>query len=322
MSKLSPSLRSKLQTGLLGVGFAVAVFSVQEADRIWSFWIFEHRWPALVDFMGRTVFEGQAFGGGDPVVLYLLTVLVAYYISSKRPSSRFYRVRPHLGFVILSAAVWALGLVHALKWAVGRARPFEVLYAGIPFTAWHDIGPHFISEGIYRGSFPSGHTSQAALLLTLGYILASLADDRPVLKPAAWIWSAAVVLFTAVMGAARVMAMSHWLTDVIGGFFFTWIGIHISYHWVLRVPDQTAFFRANGRWPRAPEAWELRLAGWLVGAIAGAAAAVLGARAFFRPQEALLGLLLPAGAALVLVCIARAKSLRAKALLELEGAAR
>ena len=320
MSNILQPFRGPLQAGLMGVGFAVSITAVQGSDKAWSFWMHEHRWPALVDFMGRTIFEGQALGGGDPVVLYLLAALIGYYLAWKNgPAGRFYRHRSLLGFVAVSAACWGLGIVHALKWAVGRARPFEVLFTGAPFTAWHDIGPHFVTEGIYHGSFPSGHTAQAALLLTLAYVLAAGAEHRAGLRPAAWLWTAVCLLFTTAMGAARVMALSHWLTDVIAGLFFTWIGIHASYHWILKVPAQVSFFRKTGRWPQAPEAWELRLSAWLLGTLAGFSMAVLGARALFRPGEALLGLLLPAGTGLLIVCFNRCRKLRKKALREMEG---
>jgi membrane-associated phospholipid phosphatase len=212
-----------------------------------------------------------------------------------------------------------LGIVHALKWAVGRARPFEVLYTGAPFSAWYDIGPHFVTEGIYHGSFPSGHTAQAALLLTVAYVLASGAADRPALRPAAWLWTLICLSFITAMGAARVMALSHWLTDVIAGLFFTWIGVHVSYHWILKIPAQTFYFRETGSWPRAPEAWELRLSVWLLGALAGFSAAMLGTRALFRPGEADLGLLLPLGAALLIVCVGRFRRLRKRAFRQMEG---
>jgi membrane-associated phospholipid phosphatase len=264
------------------------------------------------------MFEGQAPGCGDAVVLYILCAIAGYYAAWKRSSGRTHRLRPQLGFIVTSAAVWGLGLVHALKWAVGRARPMEVLYSGEPFTAWYRIGPHFVTEGVYRGSFPSGHTAQAALLLTLVYVIAAAARQRPPLRQASWGAGAFCLFYVAGMGAARVMALSHWLTDVVAGLFMTWLGIHITYHWLLQVPAQTAFYRKTGRWPRAPEAWELRLSAWLLGVLAGAAAAALGARALLRSDHQGLGFLLPIGAVLLTVSLLRARSLRQRALAELE----
>jgi hypothetical protein len=115
------------------------------------------------------------------------------------------------------------------------------------------------------------------------------------------------------------MALSHWPTDVIAGLFFTWIGVHVSYHWILKIPDQTSFFRETGSWPQAPVAWELRLSAWILGALAGFSAAVLGARALFRPGDVSLGLLLPAGAALLVVCFGRCRTLRKRAFRQMEG---
>ena len=38
---------------------------------------------------------------------------------------------------------------------------FEYISKGIfkDFSEWYEFGPHFITEGIYRGSFPSGHSA-------------------------------------------------------------------------------------------------------------------------------------------------------------------
>lgn len=269
--------------------------------------------------MGRTVFEGQAFGGGDLVALYLLAAVGGYYVALKRSSGRFYRLRPYFGFVVTSAVVWGLGMVHALKWSIGRARPFEVLYTGLPFTPWHEIGPHFITEGIYQGSFPSGHTAQAALLLTFAYVLPAATERRAVPRAAAWAVGGLCLCFITAMGIARAMALSHWLTDVVGGLFLTWIGIQVTYHRILRLPEQKAFFLRIGRWPQAPEGWELKLSGWSVAALAGIAAAGLGARALFMPETRALALLLPAGAAGAVFALARAGALRRRAFLEMDG---
>ena len=319
MKKPARPARWAVQTVMLGILAAAAIVVVQGLDERWTQWISDHRWPQAVKFMVRSLFEGEGFGGGDPVVLFLLAAVIGYYIAWKRPGSRMGPLRAQLGFVLSSAIVWALGLVHALKWSIGRARPYQVLYGEDPFTAWYEFGPHFVSEGVYHGSFPSGHTAQAALLLTLAYLLAGAFGDRPWGRSAAWSWGALGLCLTAAMGMAQVMSLSHWLTDVIAGLFLTWIGIHLTYHLVLRVPDQTAFFRRADRWPQAPEGWELRLSAWLVVLLAGAAAAVLGIRALFRPQEPVFVPLLPLGAAVFFVSLYMARGARRRALQELDG---
>ena len=179
MKKPARPARWAVQTVMLGILAAAAIVVVQGLDERWTQWISDHRWPQAVKFMVRSLFEGEGFGGGDPVVLFLLAAVIGYYIAWKRPEGRMGPLRAQLGFVLSSAIVWALGLVHALKWSIGRARPYQVLYGEDPFTAWYEFGPHFVSEGVYHGSFPSGHTAQAALLLTLAYLLAGAFGDRP-----------------------------------------------------------------------------------------------------------------------------------------------
>ena len=318
LKKIRGLSRPVRQLGVLVIVFAAAMATAQGMDSEWTRWLSKHRWPSLVEFMGRSLFEAEGFGGGDPVVIYILAALGGYYLAWKRPEHRLHRLRPQFGFVVFSAAIWAFGLVHALKWSIGRARPPEVLRHGVPFSDWYALGPHFVTEGIYRGSFPSGHTAQAAVMFTLAYVLAGIGSDRPSLRLSAWVWAGLCLCYTSVMGIARCMSLSHWLTDVIAGLFLIWIGIHVSYHWILRVPEQTSFFRRTGRWPEGPAAWELRLSLWAVAALAGAAAAVLGARAWFLSDPAVLGLLLPAGAAAAVVSLYRAGLLRRRALGEMD----
>lgn len=86
-------------------------------------------------------------------------------------------------------------LTHALKWAVGRARPHQALGA---FT----YEP--FSQTDHMNSFPSGHTSSAvtiALLLGLYF---------PRLRGVFW-------FFAAVVALERIVTRNHYPSDVIAG---------------------------------------------------------------------------------------------------------
>ena len=155
--------------GLIAIvaGFFVAMAAITPVDYGWTVYLIEHRWDPAVTFLRRTVFEGSALGASDLPIFGLL-ILIGMYVwaSSRRASPMGVLLRPWLGFGMVATLAAGLGAVHTVKWIVGRARPYEVV-AGehLPFTPWYWPGPHFITEGVYRGSFPSGHTAVALLCL-------------------------------------------------------------------------------------------------------------------------------------------------------------
>lgn len=305
------------QPGLLALAaiFGVAMGFIGHVDYRWTLILRDHRATGLLNFMGRSVFEGEAFGGGDIVVIYLLLPVAVYSLGWKdRLSDRWLAWRPAAGFVIASSLVGSLGLVHALKWVVGRARPHLVVFSDLPFTQWYEWGPHFITEGMYRGSFPSGHTSQAAVLMTLAYVLAATPGFSRNQRIAGWLSGMAAAGYAIVMGIARCMSLSHWVSDVIAGFFLPWTVQHILFFLVLQVPRQTRYVRRNGRLPMTPAAWELRLSLYLLATLSGLTLLFLGIRATLRDLSSLAGILIPAGICVTLAFLFLAVRLHREAL--------
>jgi membrane-associated phospholipid phosphatase len=192
------------------------------------------------------------------------------------------RWRPHFGFALTCALITAIQVVHSLKWVMGRARPKEVVYKGLAFSHWFEFGPHFITEGIYRGSFPSGHTAQVFLLMAVAYILAADPQLTPRTRRLGWFWGILALAYTLVMGVGRCMSFSHWLSDVVGSLTLSWVGMHLIYFHLLRVPEQVRFHRCWGRHPATPMVWEMQLCAWCLGLFLGAMGLLLGLRSLLR----------------------------------------
>jgi membrane-associated phospholipid phosphatase len=282
---------------LLCLLWAIGMALVVPVDYDWTLFLRDHRIRALDRFMARTLFEGEGFGGGDPVIFYIFLVLAAYYSAWKHGSaSRFYAWRPQLGFLLVSGLTGSMMMVHSLKWVMGRARPALVVKDHLPFTDWFLFGPHFISEGTYRGSFPSGHTAQAFVLVGLAYVMAAAWHRHQSIRLAGWAWGGLSLGYAVLMGITRCMHMSHWLSDVLGALGLSWILTHAFYFRILKIPEQIDHYVRHGRHPEVPKVWELRLCVHLLGMTAGGTALFLGLRAVMLNTRWAFYLLIPAGA--------------------------
>jgi len=282
---------------LLCLIWGTVMILVVPVDYDWTLFLREHRVRALDRFMARTIFEGKGFGGGDPVIFFIFLVLTAYYLAWKHgATSRFYAWRPQLGFILVSGLTGSMMMVHSLKWIMGRARPALVVKDKMPFTDWFMFGPHFITEGTYRGSFPSGHTAQAFVLVSLAYVLAAAWHRQRSIRLSGWAYGGLALAYAVTMGISRCMHLSHWLSDVVGALGLSWILMHAFYFWLLKIPQQTDYYVRHGNLPEVPKVWELRLCIHLLGLTVGATAFLLGLRAVMLNTHWSLYLLMPAGA--------------------------
>lgn len=121
----------------------------------------------------------NAVGGGILSNLVVPAVIIGALLLFRRPWGAFYYV---------TAAIASAAVTRLIKVLVGRERPEDIL-----------VTPDF-------GSFPSGHSSNAALVATaLGIIFMRT-----------WVWVAGAV-YTVLMMLSRTYLGAHWISDTIGG---------------------------------------------------------------------------------------------------------
>jgi len=265
-------------------------------DYALTLWLSRAANPAFTEFMGRSVFEGGLPGGGDLVIFCILAVLAFYLLASFGVGPKVLQNGlPSLGFAIFGAIVSAVCLVHGTKWVIGRARPKEVVYKDFAYSDWFELGSHYINEGAYHGSFPSGHTLSAFLIMLAAYALAGDSRHSRKMRVTGWCAGALALAYAGAMSVARAMSLSHWVSDCVLGMLLAWMLIHACYYWVLRVPEQNLQRRASQSLPERPMLFELRLGLLVLGFTAGVTCALLGLRAVFLLQLHPLVLLLPGG---------------------------
>lgn len=135
--------------------------------------------------------------GIQPVAFFMNTVgagIIGTYVVPLPGAAILVLVRRPWGavFFLAASAVGAL-VVQVLKTVFGRLRPEEILV----------ISDH--------GSYPSGHTANAAVIATVAVILFPR------------LWVAVIGLgWTVLMAFGRTQVHAHWLSDTLGG---TTVGI-------------------------------------------------------------------------------------------------
>ncbi len=178
---------------VLGLGALVSVGLAHPfvLDEWWNGVVVGLRNDPLVAFAHAMDFIG---GGWVAVLLVPILVIVAFLIARRWRSAVF----AALAF-LLSA-----GAVQAVKHLFGRARPEDMLV---------------VSD---YGSFPSGHTANAA---TLALVFA-------VLFPMVWVRIVGAI-WIVLMALSRTLLSVHWATDTVGGALIGAAAVLLLAAWML-----------------------------------------------------------------------------------------
>jgi membrane-associated phospholipid phosphatase len=142
------------------------------------------------EFMGELVEHRSPFWQAPALVFNVIGagVVGVFVVPLGVAAVLLLRRRPWAALYWIASCALSAGVVQVIKHTFGRARPEEILV---------------VSD---YGSFPSGHTANAATLaVVLGVILRRT-----------WVWIAGVV-YTVAMLLSRTYLGAHWLTDTVGG---------------------------------------------------------------------------------------------------------
>lgn len=214
---------------LVVLSAAILIFASLH-DHEWSLYLSQKNLPIFSKFMGQSFYEKKMWGGSDFGVTFGILCAFIYLAIQIWPALRnhphFQKLRHFTAYVTVSSLFVGLGLVHLTKLAIGRGRPFEVLgeEAGrLSYSFPWQFGPHSIYDGLFSGSFPSGHTMTVLILLTIS-IYGRRLDDFYLVR---WtnISGFFAILLTVFMSFGRIMSLDHWPSDVVGSILLSLWGL-------------------------------------------------------------------------------------------------
>lgn len=157
------------------------------------------------------------------------TIGVTWRVARGAPPINMVRVA---GVLLVVAGTQAF-IIFLLKliWLRPRMR-LVVSGLGVPFEPWWHVGfpdvGHYLKEGVAKDdfkSFPSAHTGNATVALTLGALVTLHDRLRPYTE---WfVWGG--IVWGVLVGVGRIIVGAHFLTDTIVGLTVTFIVTVVAY---------------------------------------------------------------------------------------------
>ncbi len=184
-------------------------------------------------FIDQSMFEGDGFGGQDITYLFLIPCVLLYFLSFIKPlEEKLGKTRLYTGFVFASAVVLAL-VNRAFKMFFGRVRPNEAIENPALYSRIFEWGQYSLSKALSSGSFTSGHTTTAAILIVFAFILIKTRNAGVIL-----LGFVVTIGWTIVMGFGRVVYGAHYPGDTLWALVVSLILIAILYFNIFKIPQQ------------------------------------------------------------------------------------
>lgn len=160
---------------LLGAAIVFGYTEPPAFDRWWNDAVDMYRTDAVLSF----ALVLNSIGGGWIAILFVPLLLIAALLIARR-----WRAAVFAAMAFLASA----GAVQLLKQLFGRARPEDMIV---------------VSD---YGSFPSGHTANAATIAVVLWLVFPR------------VWTALIgILWIVAMALSRTLLSVHWATDTLGG---------------------------------------------------------------------------------------------------------
>lgn len=156
--------------------------------------------------------------------------------SLRRVRSRRRCVRDIAYLLLLLALAPGLVVNALLKEHWGRARPVQVAELG----GSRVFSPAFVRSDQRGGSFSSGHAAAAAYLVVVAWLMGGRRRA---------LWLALAILYALIVGAARITAGGHFLSDVLTSYCVVALAAFLLYGSLFGEPLQRAHGHGSPRRP-------------------------------------------------------------------------
>jgi membrane-associated phospholipid phosphatase len=194
----------------------------------------------FADFMDRSLFNGESFGGQDisyflvsPFFVFYLLCMFSSGLRNKFRDTDFYK---NSGFIFSCSLVLFI-VCRSLKTFFRRVRPDDlgkvVDNVVQDYSGMWMVGSQKLSVAVSKGSFISGHTTTAAVIIALAYLVYS--SKRP------WISRLTVIVsvfWAVLLGLGRVYSGDHYPSDIFWSVVVSFVLIKWIYKDVLKLDLQ------------------------------------------------------------------------------------